>query len=333
MSVKPAPDTEDLPELLLEWPSLNQPAVRRPGLAVSVLLHAAGLVALATLGGRAVVEAPSNGFRSTTVLVAPPLEFTQREPNRGKVGREFSLENLQPRPPLRVPAFIPPLTRKAGPPPVLPEPPKAPPAGLNPQAPPQLGSTQMPAPPPQIQTEERPRLALETPGVPAGVPQLGRLKTPGEMVTEATRPAPRTAGGGGLMVSDADLAPSPGVGPGIQQQAAPARRATTIEMLSDPGGVDFKPYLIRILATVKRNWQAVIPETARLGRQGRVQIQFAIDRNGLVPKLVIAVPSGTDSLDRAAVAGIGASQPFPPLPPEFPGNQVRLQFTFTYNMR
>jgi TonB family protein len=97
--------------------------------------------------------------------------------------------------------------------------------------------------------------------------------------------------------------------------------------------VDFKPYLIRILATVKRNWLAVIPETARLGRQGRVQVQFAIDRNGYVPKLVIAMPSGTESLDRAAVAGIGASQPFPPPPAEFQGTQVRLQFTFTYNMR
>ena len=98
-------------------------------------------------------------------------------------------------------------------------------------------------------------------------------------------------------------------------------------------GVDFKPYLIRILATVKRNWLAVTPESARLGRTGRVQIQFAIARDGSVPKLVIAFPSGTEALDRAAVAGISASTPFEPLPSDFKGNQVRLQFTFSYNIR
>ena len=98
-------------------------------------------------------------------------------------------------------------------------------------------------------------------------------------------------------------------------------------------GVDFKPYLIRILAAVKRNWLAVVPESARLGRIGRVQIQFAIARDGSVPKLVIAMESGTEALDRAAVAGVSASTPFPPLPSEFKGNQVRLQFTFSYNIK
>jgi TonB family protein len=97
--------------------------------------------------------------------------------------------------------------------------------------------------------------------------------------------------------------------------------------------VDFKPYLIQVLAAVRRNWRSVIPERARLGRQGRVKIQFAIARNGSVPKLVIAMPSGTDALDRAAVAGISASNPFPPLPPAFRGEQVRLQLTFLYNIR
>jgi TonB family protein len=51
-----------------------------------------------------------------------------------------------------------------------------------------------------------------------------------------------------------------------------------------------------------------------------------------VPKLVIATTSGTEALDRAAVAGISASNPFPPLPDEFKGGQVRLQFTFRYNV-
>ena len=75
-----------------------------------------------------------------------------------------------------------------------------------------------------------------------------------------------------------------------------------------------------------------MPEAARLGRRGKVGIQFAIARNGNVPKLVIVTNSGTDALDRAAVAGISASNPFPPLPTEFKGDQIRLQFNFAYNM-
>jgi TonB family protein len=334
------PDSRTSPELVLEWPSLNQPAVRGRTLAISLLLHAVGLAVLVLLAGSgaAPVESSGRGFRSSTVLVAPPIEFTQTAPNRAKIGKEFSLDNLTPRPALRAPRAIP-APAPPGAPVAPPEPPRVPLAGPTPQATPalQLGSTQMPGPPPQLQTEEKPRLPFMTPGVPSGAPQasgqdLGQLKSPGEMVAEASRASPHSSGGA-VQVSDADLLAVPGLGGGFQQAPAPGRRATALELMSDPGGVDFKPYLIRILATVKRNWQAVIPETARLGRQGRVQIQFAIDRSGSVPKLVIAVPSGTESLDRAAVAGISASAPFPPLPPDFQGSQVRLQFTFTYNMR
>jgi TonB family protein len=98
-------------------------------------------------------------------------------------------------------------------------------------------------------------------------------------------------------------------------------------------GVDFRPYLIRVLSSVKRNWLAVVPESARLGRRGRVVIQFAIAKDGTVPKLVIALPSGAEALDRAAVAGISASNPFPPLPAEFKGGQIRLQLNFSYNLQ
>ena len=77
----------------------------------------------------------------------------------------------------------------------------------------------------------------------------------------------------------------------------------------------------------------MIPESARLGNRGVVQLQFMIDRSGQVPKLVIATPSGSQALDRAAVASISASVPFPPLPPEYKGLAIRLQFAFKYNVQ
>jgi TonB family protein len=113
----------------------------------------------------------------------------------------------------------------------------------------------------------------------------------------------------------------------------PGTPGSSLELLSDPMGVDFKPYLIQILARVRKNWFAVIPETARMGNRGVVLLQFIIDHDGQVPKLVIALPSGAESLDRAAVASISASVPFPPLPKDFKGKEVRLQFSFKYNVK
>jgi TonB family protein len=244
---------------------------------------------------------------------------------------------------------MPPIARQANrvlaPPPrqaahaMLPEPPSVdtartpPPVGMPP-----LGATTAPGPPPpQIQTEEKPKLTFETVGSPSGSPSASRslrprLAAPSTSVMEATRDSVRSSHGG-IVVGDLDVQASPGIGRGLAQLPAPGRTATALEMLSDPGGVDFKPYLIRILAAVKRNWLSVIPESARQGRTGRVLVQFAIARDGYVPKLVIAVPSGADALDRAAVAGISASTPFEPLPSGFKGNQVRLQFSFSYNLK
>ena len=171
------PDNRTPPELVLEWPSLKQPAVRGPAFAISLLLHAVAVGVLALMGAGSVpVETPGNGFRSSTVLVAPPMEFTQTAPNRAKIGKEFSLDNLTPRPALRAPTTIPPLARKMA---SLPEPPKVTPStGLNSQSPPapQLGSRQMPGPPPQLQTEEKPQLPFQTRGVPSGAAQAsGRM--------------------------------------------------------------------------------------------------------------------------------------------------------------
>jgi TonB family protein len=97
-------------------------------------------------------------------------------------------------------------------------------------------------------------------------------------------------------------------------------------------GVDFKPYLAQVLASVKRYWMAIWPEAARQGRSGKVVIQFSIDHFGTVPKLVIASGSGANALDFAAVAAIQSSVPFPILPRDYKGDLIKLQLNFAYNM-
>ncbi len=346
-TARPPAHPEGEPLVLLES-AIGQR--RRGAWAASLLLHAAAVLILALMPpGDARLSRPRE-LRSATILVAPPRELTQTAPNRNPIGKEFTLESLLPRRPLHVPAAIPPMTSSASGRAPVPAPkprqvieaPNVETAGALPAQGPAAGSilSPMPAPPPppQIQAEEKPKLAFETPGRPGRAPAPGGLAPgtiamPGGTVTEAVRAAVRQ-GAGGVVVGDFDLPGSGGIGGGISLPGSTARAATSLELLSDPRGIDFKPYLIQLLAGVRRNWRAVIPESARLGRQGRVQIQFALARDGKVRKLVIALPSGTQAFDRAAVTAISmtSDQGFPPFPSGYTSDEMRLQLTFLYNI-
>jgi TonB family protein len=287
--------------------------------------------------------------RKVTPIFAPVLEPTQNVPNKAEVNRDFDVESLKPRPAVQIPDGPPSTNRPAArnpvpipaprtetPPKPLAEPPKVDtPIQARNIVPPPAGVPNAPAPP-QIQTQEKPKLAFEAVGSggyssqPAQGPR--KVPMPTTTVSEATAAVARSRPSGGLMVGDFGDGIG-GAGEGLNLPPSPGKTGSNLELLSDPQGVDFRPYLIRVLAAVRKNWFAVIPESARMGNQrGRVMVQFAIDRAGSVPKLVISVPSGAQPLDRAAVAGISASNPFPPLPSEFKGEQIRLQFTFSYNM-
>lgn len=343
-AVRPLEETALEFRFFPEWESRRESRARaRLAGILSLALHAAAIAALLSVpvGGLAPRQATQilAQLREPVKLVAPPKELTQTAPNRGRVGKEFQLEDLLPRPRLFQPPARPSTTRPAAAVPapvVLPEPPRLelPQEGIGNL--PLLAQGTKPLPPPQIQPEERPKLAFETPGAPRGAPQgasaVGALRPPGSSVTELGRELARGGLGGGLVVGDLGEGIG-GLGEFLNLPPSPGYAGSALELLSDPQGVDFRPYLIQILSAVRRNWYAVMPESAKLGRRGRTVIQFAINRDGSVPKLVIAVPSGTEALDRAAVAGISASHPFPPLPREYQGQQIRLQFVFLYNMR
>lgn len=110
-------------------------------------------------------------------------------------------------------------------------------------------------------------------------------------------------------------------------------RVGPYEITSDTMGVDFGPYMQRILHDVKQNWYNIIPESAMppLLKKGKVTIEFAILKNGQIAGLRYVYGSGDVALDRAAYGGITSSTPFPPLPTEFGGQYLGLRFTFLYN--
>jgi TonB family protein len=346
-TVVPPPADAEL-HLLTEWGDPNSGSRTRTATVLSVVVHAVVIVTLALLPPGVVNRPPAaQAHRVITPLIEPPTELTQKAPNTGKVSKEFNAAEVEERPRIQMPAAIPSTSRaraeraslvpsvaapKPAPPTPLPEPPKV---EAIVKEPPRNDLPQMaPAPPPQIQPEEKPKIMFESPSaVPSPLPPgQSRIPIPNTSVAEAMRQVIRgNVSGGGVTVGDQDSPGQGGYGSGINLPPSPGAPASQLQLLSDPMGVDFRPYLIRVLTTVKLHWLAVIPESVRLGRRGKVAIQFSIARNGSVPKLVIATPSGADALDRAAVAGVSASVPFPPLPAEFKGDRIVLQFNFAYN--
>ncbi|MFB3814829.1 MAG: energy transducer TonB [Terriglobales bacterium] len=182
---------------------------------------------------------------------------------------------------------------------------QTPPLGLRPTSPPQ--------------TQAR----LEPPAATKSVFGLAGA-SPGEIVQQAARAAAagRT---GGMGFGGADYSSSLG--------GTPAKIKSDLDIMSDTMGVDFGPYLSRVLHDVRMNWYNLIPEVARapLMKKGKVAIQFAILKDGRVAGMRLDGGSGDVSLDRAAWGGITASNPFPPLPAEFRGNYLQLRFHFYYN--
>jgi len=328
--------------LLTDWGDAGAVARRRKAALATVAIHVLAVLILFTLP-ESVLEGPRQALeRTITPLIEPPTELTQKAPNRSKVTAEFEVRSSPERPRVEMPQAPPavhekprPLVMpsapaaKAAPPVQLPEAPKMDTTKEPPKSElPQIAQAQ-----PQIQVAEQPKLTLENAGraVPAGQ-VTGRVAMPGTSIAEAIHDVARGGGAGGPTIVGDPGASDPFVYGGIRQPSSPGVPGANVELKSDPMGVDFRPYLMQVLAAVRRNWTAVMPESVKLGLRGRVSIQFSIGRTGAVIKLVYAEQSGARPLDEAAVAGISASNPFPPLPNEFKGERIVVQLNFAYNM-
>ena len=316
---------------------------------MSVGVHAVLLALLLLLPDTAPrpPEEPTRVVHKITPLYIP-TEFTQKAPNKGKVQKELTAEAIAPRPEIRKPApapaarpnppkavaVLPPVPAPPQPKPVIIEPPKI--AVEAPQTPAQIAQT---APPPAPITtappvNPEPKLSFQDvtpPSVPKGPATTRSLIVPNTSVQEAVRSLARSGLQQGQAVGDIGSDDS-GSGFGLNLPPSAGRPRSQLELKSDPMGVDFRPYLLQVLAAVRRNWFAVYPEAARLGQRGQVMLQFAISKQGGVAKVVFSTESGAKALDQAAVAAISASNPLPPLPTEFKGDRIVLQMTFQYNM-
>jgi outer membrane biosynthesis protein TonB len=141
-------------------------------------------------------------------------------------------------------------------------------------------------------------------------------------------------GGGGTVYEPGAGGGGGGGGGGRGGRGGMQNMQPGVSILTDTQGVDFNSYLQRLVATVKRNWYTVMPESALMGDRGIVMLTFKINRDGSVPPQDpnLERTSGKQPLDTAALSSIRTSNPFEPLPPQFKGEFIELRFIYFYNI-
>jgi len=177
-----------------------------------------------------------------------------------------------------------------------------------------------PQPPPSDQTAR-----LQTPPQVRPMPDFNARLTPGSAIEQAARGAAESRGHYGGAGQAGDYG-SPG--------RSGAKALDQVEILTDTMGVDFGPYLTRIVQIVKQNWYSIMPPSVYppIFKQGKLAIEFEILKDGTVSGMTLRTSSGDVPLDRAAWGSITASTPFPELPKAFPGKLLGLRFYYFYNL-
>jgi hypothetical protein len=137
--------------------------------------------------------------------------------------------------------------------------------------------------------------------------------------------------GGTSLLAQTNAPPAEPKASAASQIEEGVKRVGPIEVLTDTLGVDFNPYLSRLLQNVKQHWYELIPES--VGQEkGKVVLEFAILKDGSVAGLKVVGNSGNIAMDRPAYGSITGSNPFPPLPVEFKGPYIGLRFSYYYNL-
>jgi TonB family protein len=186
------------------------------------------------------------------------------------------------------------------------------------------------------QNDQTARLQAPPQGGAKVQPNFNIPMTAGSAIEQAAKAAAANRGryGGGGEAGDYGL----GQNRGGFKALAPA------EILTDTMGVDFGPYLTRVVQVVKANWYNLMPPSVYppILKQGKLAIEFSILKNGTVSGMTLRTSAGDVALDRAAWASVTASDPFPPLPREYVsqcGVPIRdekcnlgLRFYYFYNL-
>lgn len=97
-----------------------------------------------------------------------------------------------------------------------------------------------------------------------------------------------------------------------------------IDAIREP---DFGPYMRELQRRIKMNW-----DPPKGNESKRVVLLFKIAKDGRLLSCSVFKSSGLPGADKAAINAVQATAPFRPLPAEFKGQSIDIQFTFDYNV-
>jgi periplasmic protein TonB len=95
-------------------------------------------------------------------------------------------------------------------------------------------------------------------------------------------------------------------------------------------GERYGAYVNAITRAISSNWLKSLVD-ARVPKAPRVYLTFEIAKNGKISNVGVQQSSGIPSLDRSAQRAVLASDPLPPLPTDFRGSSVNVNFYFEYS--
>lgn len=328
----------NIPHLLIQLQDDLSRSRRREAAWISIIVHLVVFIVLWNLNliekylpypfRRAVVVSTkdlTSGKDLTFLALPPDAQKLTRKPNTNIASDKNRIATS------RHPELDPKELRK-----ILASPPPGAPGMTGPRAP------QPAAQPPQAVAQNQPpqpQQGQQATHPPSDPNQLARLQMPAQprnQINDFAKYSGSMTAGSAVQQAAQAAAASRAAGQGGQEgdfglgTAAHGRQQGALEVLSDTMGVDFGPYLQRILQDVKENWYLLIPPSAEM-KKGKLMIEFAITKDGKVAGMKLVATSGDTALDRAAWGGITASNPFPPLPTEFGGQYLALRFRFYYN--
>ena len=100
--------------------------------------------------------------------------------------------------------------------------------------------------------------------------------------------------------------------------------APGIDALREP---DFGPYMRELQRKIKLNW-----DPPKGNESKRVVLLFKIAKDGRLLSCRVLKSSGLQSADAAALKAVELTAPFKPLPADYRGQNIDIQFTFDYNV-
>jgi TonB family protein len=105
------------------------------------------------------------------------------------------------------------------------------------------------------------------------------------------------------------------------------------EVLSKSTPQELKNYPFRVLGGVRNRWFPQLTELEKTGgwKRGTAVVEFEINRDGSLGNVKRVESAGEAILDEAAAQAISSGAPFPPLPPSYPKNSLRLRLHFGYD--